>query len=46
MTKIKFTEKELKFMYNTISNNCNPIFDKGTEKRKLTLSVMKKLENY
>jgi len=44
--KIKFTEKELEFMWNTITDNCNPVFDKGTEKQKLTLSVMKKLENY
>lgn len=46
MTKIKFTEKELRFMWKTIGDNCNPVFDKGTEKQKLTLSVMKKLENY
>tara|TARA_R100001369_G_scaffold23515_2_gene43243 strand:+ start:1041 stop:1181 length:141 start_codon:yes stop_codon:yes gene_type:complete len=46
MTKIKFTEKELEFMWETIGNNCNPVFDKGTKKQKLTKSVMKKLENY
>ena len=45
-TEVKFTNKELEFMYTTIRLNCNPIFDHGTEKLKLTKSVMKKLENY
>jgi hypothetical protein len=38
-----FTEKELRFMWKTIGDNCNPVFDKGTEKQKLTLSTMDKI---
>ena len=43
--KIKFTKEELKFTWNTLNENCNPVFDKGTKKQKLTKSVMTKLQN-
>tara|TARA_R110000851_G_scaffold3327_2_gene13520 strand:+ start:2841 stop:3035 length:195 start_codon:yes stop_codon:yes gene_type:complete len=39
-----FTEKELQFMWKTIGDNCNPVFDKGTEKQKFTLSTMDKIK--
>jgi hypothetical protein len=42
---MKFTKKELEFMYDTINQNCHPIFDKGTKKQKLTQSTLTKLEN-
>lgn len=42
---MKFTKEELEFMWNTVNQNCSPVFDKGTKKQKLTQSVMTKLEN-
>lgn len=38
-----FTEKELKFIWETIGSNCHVLFDKGTEKMTLTKSIMNKI---
>lgn len=40
-----FTKKELEFMYDTIAVNCSPVYDKGTEKQKLTHSILDKLSD-
>ena len=40
-----FTKKELEFIFNTVGNNCSPVYDKGTEKERLTYSILDKLQD-
>ncbi len=40
-----FTKKELEFIFDTIGDNCSPVYDKGTKKEKLTNSILDKVQD-
>ena len=40
---MKFTKNELEYIHKVIGDSCSPIFDKGTKKQELTISIMRKV---
>ncbi len=40
-----FTKKELELIFDAVGGDCSPVYDKGTEKEKLTHSILDKLQD-
>ena len=40
-----FTKKELELIFDAVGSDCSPVYDKGTEKEKLTYSILDKLQD-